>query len=154
MSSSRSDVVTLSVRPFVRPFVRPSVRNLIFLFSKTKLWSFKTPHNLINYILTLFLNPLPPLTCHTLPYLINKTNKTKECTYPSQLPEGLVFLIHFYFKLTNCADKDKKCIYKYQSLTIILFLLEIYILCQFCCKYFHFFKTKVLKLNFEENKLN
>ena len=42
MSSSRSDVVTLSVRSFVR--------NLIFLFSKTKILSFKKPHNVINYI--------------------------------------------------------------------------------------------------------
>ena len=31
MSSSRSDGVTQSVRPFVRPSVRPFVRNLFFL---------------------------------------------------------------------------------------------------------------------------
>ena len=45
-----------------------------------KLWSFKKNHNLINYILPLFLNPPTPsyLPYPSLPNTTNKTNKTSK----------------------------------------------------------------------------
>ena len=75
ISSSRSDIVTLSVRACIRSLVW----NFIFLFSKTKLWSFKTPHNLINYILTIFLSPPTPsyLPYPSLPYYPNVIDKNR-----------------------------------------------------------------------------